>query len=95
LADRYHQLLKTGKLVAVGFNPIDLDIKLADVKLEKLAVEQALQRIQEGCIASAAQVYVSPNPVKPKRMMNVALAGTLSLCAGIALAFLLEYRRKD
>jgi capsular polysaccharide biosynthesis protein len=94
LLDTYHNLLKSEKLFPVGFNPIDLNRKVADIKLEKLAVEQSMLRLKDGGIGIASQLYISNKPVKPKIMLNVTIAGIAILFAGIFLAFFLEYVEK-
>jgi capsular polysaccharide biosynthesis protein len=94
LLDTYHNLLKSGKLLPVGFNPIDLNRKVADIKLEKLAVEQAILRLKDGGIGIASQLYISNIPVKPKKTMNMVSAGVASFFVGIFLAFSLEYVEK-
>lgn len=90
----YRKLLKGGKLLPMGFNPVDLDKRIADVKLEKLTVDQSMQKVNEGGVRLATQLYVSSKPVKPNIALNVSLAGILSLLAGIFLAFSLEYIEK-
>jgi uncharacterized protein involved in exopolysaccharide biosynthesis len=39
----------------------------------------------------AMQPYISRNPVSPKPIKNIAIAGILSLFIGILFVFLLEY----
>lgn len=91
LSDTYHKLLKAGKLLPVGFNPIDLNKKIADIKLEKLMVEQALQRLNNGGVRIDSQQYVSASPVSPKKKLMVSFAGVVSLIVGIFMAFFLEF----
>jgi len=94
LVDTYHKLLRAGKLLPVGFNPIDLNRRIADIKLEKLVVEQSLQRLKKGGIGIATQLYISKEPVKPKIKLNVVIAGVVSIFFGIFLSFPLEYADK-
>lgn len=91
LSDTYHKLLKAGKLLPVGFNPIDLNKKIADIKLEKLMVEQALQRLNNGGVRIDSQQYVSDSPISPKKKLMVSFAGVVSLIVGIFMAFFLEF----
>ncbi len=90
LVDAYHKLLISGKLLPIGFNPADLNKKIADIKLERIIVSQALNRIQNGCVEAATAPYVSSKPVKPKKMLNVTFAGITSLLIGIFLAFFMD-----
>jgi hypothetical protein len=86
----YEKLLRSGKLVQMGFNPIEINKKIVDLKLERLAVEQDILRLKDGDIGIAVQLYVSDKPVKPRIKMNVALAVVVSLFLGIFLSFALE-----
>ncbi len=90
LLDTYRKLLAGGKLTPVGFNPVELNKRISDIKLEKLGVEQAIQRIKGG-IEIANQLYIMDKPVKPKKKMIVVLSGITSLFISIFLAFFLEY----
>jgi hypothetical protein len=90
LLNAYGKLLRAGKLLPMGFNPVDLNKRIADIKLEKLTVEQAMLRLKDGGISIAAQPYVSSKPVKPKIKMNIALAGLAALFAGILFVFFKE-----
>lgn len=94
LSDTYHKLLKAGKLLPMGFNPIDLNKRIVDIKLEKLAAEQAMLRLKDGGIRIATQPYVSSKPVKPNIKMIVFLSGVMSLFWSILLSFFLEYVEK-
>jgi capsular polysaccharide biosynthesis protein len=94
LSITYLKLLKSGKLLPMGFNPVDLNKRIADIKLEKLGVEQSIQRLKDGGIGIAAQPYIPSKPVKPKKMLIVALAGAASLFIGIFIAFFMEYIKK-
>jgi capsular polysaccharide biosynthesis protein len=87
----YNKLFSAGKLTMVGFNPLEVNEKIIDIKLELLGVEQKLSRLNNGGIEIAAQPYVSNRPVGPKILLNVVAAGISSLLLGIFLAFFIEY----
>ena len=89
----YDGLLKTGKLIALGFNPIEINKSISKIKMEKLKVEQTLERLKG--IEMIALPYISSKPVKPKVKLNIVLAGTISLLAGIFLAFFMEYLERN
>jgi len=93
LVKAYDNLIKTGKVIPVGFNPVDLNKKISDIKIEKFQVEQTLKRLKG--IEMGAQPYISSKPVKPKVKLNIVLAGMISLFAGICLAFLMEYLERN
>jgi uncharacterized protein involved in exopolysaccharide biosynthesis len=90
LLNTYVHLLKSGKFTPVGFNPLDLNRKIYDMKLEKLQMEQSLQRLKGG-VEIARQLYVSNHSVKPAKKKNVMIAGMSGLFLGIVLAFFMEY----
>ena len=87
----YNKLFSAGKLTTVGFNPVEVNKKIIDIKLELLGVEQKLSRLNNGGIEIAAQPYISNRPVSPKILLNVVAAGISSLLLGIFLAFFIEY----
>jgi capsular polysaccharide biosynthesis protein len=93
LVKAYDNLIKTGRLIPVGFNPVELNKRISDIKIEKLQVEQALKRLQG--IEMAAQPYISSKPVKPKKRQNVMIAGVVGLLASIMLAFFIEFLEKN
>lgn len=90
LTRTYKKLLESGRLIHVGFNPIELEKRASDLKIERLAIEQALKRSKG--VEMIEKPYILKNPVKPSIKKNIALAGITSLFAGIFLAFLLEYK---
>ncbi|BCB96344.1 hypothetical protein JZK55_12660 [Dissulfurispira thermophila] len=92
LTRTYKKLLESGRLILVGFNPIELEKRSSDLKIERLTIEQALNRLKG--IEMIDKPYILKNPVKPRIKMNIALAGITSLFAGIFLAFLMEYVEK-
>lgn len=94
LSNTYRKLLNEGKLLPVGFNPVDLNKRIADIKLEKLSVDQRLQRLNSGGIEIAKRPYIYNKPVKPKIMFNVTLAAIGSILIGFFLV-LLEDRIKN
>jgi capsular polysaccharide biosynthesis protein len=87
----YHKLFSAGKLSTMGFNPVEVNKKIVDIKLELLGVEQYLSRLNNGGIEIAAQPYISNRPVSPKILRNVVVAGIVSLLLGIFLAVVIEY----
>ena len=87
----YRKLFEAGKLTTIGFNPADVGKKIIDTKTELLEIDQKIARLNNGGIEVAAQLYISDNPVSPKILQNVILAGMISLLLGIFLAFFIEY----
>lgn len=51
----------------------------------------AIMNVNNVSILSKADVGVDPSPIKPKPVLNIAIASVVGLMAGVGLAFLLEY----
>jgi AAA15 family ATPase/GTPase len=93
LLDTYKKLLTKGNIVPIGFNPVEMNKSITDIKLEKLVVDQEIQRLKGG-IEIAGQLYVMNKPVKPRKMMMVTLAGIAGLFPGMFWAFFMDYLGK-
>ncbi len=93
LSTTYRKLLNEGKLTEIGFNPLDFNKGTVDVKLEKLTVDQRLERLNSGGIEIAQQPYIQNHPVKPKIGLTIVLAAMTSIFLGILLVFF-EYGLK-
>jgi capsular polysaccharide biosynthesis protein len=91
LLTTYNKLFSAGKLTTVGFNPIEINKKIVETKIELLGIEQQLSRLNKGGIEIAAQLYISNKPVSPKILRNVVAAGICSLLLGVFLAIFIEY----
>jgi capsular polysaccharide biosynthesis protein len=87
----YHKLFRAGKLSTMGFNPVEVNKKIIDIKVELLAIEQQLARLNNGGVEIAAQPYISNKPVSPKRELIIVAAGIFSLLLGVFLAIFIEY----
>lgn len=83
------KMLKNERLLPVGFNPIELNRKASDLKVEKLVMEQSLKNLE--AIKMVEPPYVFRNPVKPRIKRNIGLAGILGLFMGVFLALIMEY----
>lgn len=92
MVKNFEMLLKSGRLILVGFNPIELNKGASDLKIEKITVEQAIKNLKG--VEIIAPPYISNKPAKPKIKLNIALAGITGLFAGIFLAFFMEYVEK-
>lgn len=94
LTNAFTRLLKAGKLVPVGFNPVDLNKRIADMEMEKLVTDQTL-RILDGGVSIAKQLYVGTMPIAPKIRIRVVFAGIASLFFAVLLSVILEYSEKQ
>src|SRR3990172_3770643 len=93
----YKAFLKAGTPI-IGFNLIELNNlnkEMADLKTEKFKIEQSIQMLKKGAIETAKQLYVYNNPIKPKIISNIVLAGVACLLLGIFLAFFLEHMKTN
>lgn len=52
---------------------------------------QALMKVDNVNILSPAVLPENPSPIKPNKMLNIAIAAVIGLMIGVGLAFLLEY----
>ncbi len=85
--------IKHGKVKDLGFNPINLDKEVINLK-------QRLKNIEKDItLLKGFEVVVEPNipvkPSKPKKKLIVAVAGLTSLFFGIFLAFFMEWLEKN
>jgi capsular polysaccharide biosynthesis protein len=87
----YNKLFSAGKLTTVGFNPVEVNKKIIDIKVDLLAVEHQLSRLNNGGVEIATQPYISNKPISPKRLLNIVAAGIFSLVLGVFLAIFIEY----
>lgn len=92
LTRTYKKLLESGRLIPVGFNPIELEKRASDLKIEKLIIEQGIKRPKG--VEMISLLNIPKNPVKPSIKKNIAVAGFVSLFAGIFWAFFIEYVEK-
>ncbi len=88
----YKKLLVSGRLIPVGVNPIELEKRASDLKIERLVIEQALNRPKG--VEMIENPYILKNPVKPSIKKNIAFAGIISLFVGVFIAFFIEYVKK-
>jgi len=93
LLNDYRRLLQNGKLISLGFNPVDLNRSISDIKVEKLKIEQSKLRIKGG-VEIARKLYVGKNHIKPSKRKIVLIGGMAGLFIGITLAFIMGYAEK-
>jgi hypothetical protein len=93
LLNSYDQMLKNGKLVPLGFNPIELNRKISDIKVENFQIVQLMQRVKGG-VEIARQLHVKSHHVKPSKRSYMMTGGLAGLFIGIVLAFAREYQEK-
>lgn len=67
---------------------VDIANTVAQVFQEKI---KELMNVDNVNILSPAELPENPSPVKPNKMLNMAIALVIGLMVGVGLAFLLEY----
>lgn len=72
----------------LAFRAVDIANTTAQVFQEQI---QVLMKVDNVNILSPALLPEDPSPVKPNKMLNIAIATVLGLMIGVGLAFLLEY----
>ncbi|MFJ8512864.1 YveK family protein [Lysinibacillus xylanilyticus] len=72
----------------LAFRAVDIANTTAQVFQEQI---QVLMKVDNVNILSPALLPENPSPVKPNKMLNMAIAAVLGLMIGVGLAFLLEY----
>jgi capsular polysaccharide biosynthesis protein len=84
--------IREDKTKELGFNPIEMDKDVIIFKQTLRNVENEIE-LQKG-FEIVVEPVISDKPVKPKKALNVAIAGTSFLFLGILLAFLKEWAEK-
>ena len=71
-----------------SFRAVDIANTTASVFQEEI---KTLMNVDNVNILSPAIQQENPSPVKPNKMLNMAIAGVIGLMLGVGIAFLLEY----
>ena len=81
--------LKNGKIQNLGFNPLDLDTKILNIKKEIAELEIRLKNLKGFEIS----VYpaIPEKPSKPKKKLILAVSVVSGLFLGVFLAFFFEW----
>jgi hypothetical protein len=90
----FNKLIREGKLVAISFNPLQLNDSIRVYKNSKFEADQSLSKLKNGRIQIITPPSIPNKPVSPKTLQNIYFAGLLSLFIGLALAFFMEYIEK-
>jgi hypothetical protein len=88
--DNFNKMFVRERLNPIGFDPIDINRKLSDLKMQKILVSQQVKNLSAVEIITAPTV--SQRPVKPKPLLYSAIAGVFGLLTGFLLA-IWWYRR--
>jgi uncharacterized protein involved in exopolysaccharide biosynthesis len=85
--------IKDGNLKNLGFNPIELEMKTMALKKQLMDLEVSYKMLKGFDVA--VEPVVSMKPVRPKKVLTVAVAGITALFLGIFLAIFLEWVEKS
>ena len=81
--------LREGNIKTLGFNPLDLDTKVLNIKKEIAELEIRLENLK------GFEISVDPaipeKPYKPKKKLILAVSAVSGLFLGVFLAFFLEW----
>ncbi|MBF0343561.1 MAG: hypothetical protein HQL06_04935 [Nitrospirae bacterium] len=88
----YDRMFIHGKIVFVGFNPLELKMSINYLKTKKFEIENILKQLKGVDIVD--KIYISKNPIKPNKTKNISVAAIMSLFVGVILAFVIESIKK-
>lgn len=75
----------------VGFNPVDIDIKLNDLKTKAIFLDKTLSLLKGYEFVSAPHFY--NKPIGPRTLFYTLIAGIVGCLLGVLLACSLEFRK--
>jgi hypothetical protein len=81
--------LNSSKLLSMGFNPIEINQKVLEMKMEMYRLEQ--ERRNYKLIQPLDDPFISKYPVKPNKAMVITVAGICGLLFGVFIVFIAEY----
>lgn len=81
--------LRSSNLSSLGFNPIEVNRQVLDMRNELYRLEQ--ERLHYRLIQPLDDPFVSNSPVKPNKTMMITVAGLCGLLFGVFLVFFMEY----
>ena len=84
--------LSSSKILPVGFNPVEINNKVVELKMEKYRLEQERRNYKP--IQLLEEPFISNSPIKPRKAMIIAIAAMVSLLFGIILAFVAEHHER-
>lgn len=77
------------KVLSLGFNPIDINQKSIDLKMEKYRLENEVKNYK--IIQLPDEPVISKYPIKPDRMKIITLACALGFMLGVFIVFVMAY----
>ena len=81
--------LRSSSLSSLGFNPIEINQQVLDMRNELYRLEQ--ERLHYRLIQPLDDPFVSKSPVKPNKTMMITVAGLCGLLFGVFAVFIAKY----
>ncbi len=88
-AESFKKMMVREKLNPIGFNPVQFYKMLSDLEIEKIVLKQSMSNLTG--VELISQLAISLNPVKPRPVLNMTIAGITGLIVGLFLAVFLNY----
>lgn len=88
----FQKMINKGKLNPVGFNPVDFNRALSELKIEKITLQQGIQNLRG--VELITLPTIPSRPFKPRPLIDIAIAGLTSLIAGMIIVAILNYLEK-
>lgn len=88
-AESFQKMIVREKLNPIGFNPVDFNQAVSELKIKKIALQQSIKNLSG--VEIMAKPIVFKKPVKPRPLLYILIAGLTSVVAGIFLISLLTY----
>jgi len=87
-ANTIKKKILAGNIKTLGFNPLDIDKSILEIKSKISELNYKLQNLKP---FETVTFYVSDKPVKPKKKLVIAVSIITGLFIGIFLAFFFEW----
>lgn len=85
--------IEQGRIKDIGFNPIGLDKGIIDLRHQLKDLDNQLELLRG--FEVAVEPVVPREPARPKKLVNVAVAGMGSLFIGVFLVFFMEWAGRN
>jgi hypothetical protein len=93
LKDATTTQIKQGKVNIVGYNPIEVENSVIDLK-QKLVNLQTKISLLKGFDVTVEPIILK-KPVRPRKLLNITIAGVTSVFLGVCLAYLMAWFERN
>ncbi|MCF8053886.1 MAG: hypothetical protein K9K75_01500 [Deltaproteobacteria bacterium] len=91
LSRNFKGMLQQGRVLTIGFNPVEIETKISDMRIIKLELEKELEFLSA---IQPLEIHFYSDAVKPRRLLNIAVTAVFSLFLGIFLAVIFDHSRR-